>query len=94
MSKYIFERSNRTDCDGRFNRSRRLSSKAGKIIGHANLATKRSDILQASQTVIYVVPYTGCNLNIDPTAIHYRAQNTQANEILAFAAVASVVRYS
>jgi len=40
-----------------FDRSSRLSSETGKIIGHASLATKRSDILQASQTVIYVVPY-------------------------------------
>lgn len=81
--------------DARSDRNRRLSSEAGEIIGQASLAAKRSDILQTSQAVIYVVPYSGCNLNIDPIAIHYRVQNTQlVNEILAFAVVASVVRYS
>lgn len=79
-SKYIFGRSSYFQMDARFDRSRRLSSEAGEIIGHASLATKRSDILQASQAVIYVVPYTGCNLNIDPIAIHYRVQNTQRVE--------------
>lgn len=88
MLKYVFGRSNdfRADAE-RFDCSRRLSSEAGEIIGHATLATKRSDILQASQTVIYVVLYTGCNLNIDRDTLPRAKYTTGERDF-------GVVRYS
>jgi len=39
-----------------FDRSSRLSSETGEIIGHASLATKRSDILQADCNLRRALP--------------------------------------
>lgn len=56
---------------GKSDRGRRLSG-AGKIIGRANLVVKHTRLFyKRARRAIYVVHYTGCNLNIDLTPRRY-----------------------